>query len=209
MSTVANANRTIPVATDTFDLIHPDGVTRDIIDTILYVHKEYKIELAEFAKKFRGSTESKIRQVWKFVYKNIRYEADQGESIIKSPAQTWKDKVADCKSMSLFVGALLHNMGIPFVYRFAAYPGSKEIKHIYVVAIPDRSIYMVDATLPQFDMEAPSSFVQDFDPNTGTVVDTGVNQVRIRGANKNIFKAIGIVAAVVLTIRIINNAKAA
>lgn len=207
MSTASVANRTIPIASDTFDLKHADGVTRDIIDTIMYVHDEYKVELAEFAKKFRGSTESKIRQAWKFVNRNIRYEADQGESIIKSPAQTWKDKVADCKSMSLFVGALLHNMGIPFVFRFAAYPGSNEVKHIYVVALPGRSIYMVDATLPQFDVEAPNSFVVDYDPETGQVVDTGVNQVRIRGANKNIFKTIGIIAAVVFTIRAFSNAE--
>lgn len=209
MSTARIANRTIPLATDQFDLLHADGETKDIINVILEVHQKYKGELSEFAKHFRGSTQAKIRKVWEFVHKNISYEADQGESLVKSPAQTYKDKVADCKSMSLFVGALLHHLQIPFVYRFAGYPGTTDVKHIYVVAIPGNSIYMVDPTLPMFDQEAPNSFIVDYDPDTGEIVDTGINKVRIRGANKNIFQTVLVAASVVFIISLINNAEAA
>lgn len=133
------------------------GNTNDIIVVIMHADKESAQYTKEFAESFTGDTIDQCEDIYAFVQDNIQYMEDPaGKQWIKSPAQLYSDGVGDCKSFSIFIGSVLKNLNIPFVYRFVSFkPG--DVTHVYVVAFDEdgREIYM-DAVPPMsFNEEHP------------------------------------------------------
>jgi hypothetical protein len=138
-------------------MMHADGNTSDIIDTIIYADRWCGPATAKMANQLRGATkEQTAKNVWAWVKKNIKYVLDPiGEQYVKDPAVTFKDGFADCKSRSIFQASLLKNLGIDYAYRFAAYvPG--DYKHVYIVSYINGKEYISDPDMPEFNHEKPT-----------------------------------------------------
>lgn len=129
------------------------GGIPDIIQEIVKMDRisaHYTVKLAE---KLRGQTrEETYRNIWAWVRSHIVYIEDAEPQIVKSPGATWKDRIADCKSMAILVGSILQNMRIPYKLRFAFYdPENPDQGHVYVVAPNDSGNWVaIDPVNPVF-----------------------------------------------------------
>jgi len=160
----------IPRPLNTKTLVNDQADIPDIIDVILQADRLGASEVKKLAsnKIFNtGDVYSDLFAVWSFVNNNITYVADMpGAELVKTPARLWDMKVGDCKSFSVFIGSMLQNMGIKYVYRFTGYEPN-QISHIYVVALPkNHAPVIMDATIQDFDLEVPYLNVEDYDPVT-------------------------------------------
>lgn len=142
------------------------GDTSDIIRTIMQAEKNSAADTRQAAQLLRGNTPTQsARNVWQFVSRTIRYRKDpSGHEIIKSPAQTVADGYADCKSMSLLAGSLLHNLDIEHTYRYAGYRGDTDYTHVYIVARIGGKQIPIDTTYHAFGTEATARFTCDLMP---------------------------------------------
>lgn len=133
------------------------GNVPDIIDTILdkdVTSAKYTVNLAPLLK---GDTPIEtFRNIYDFVRREIRYVSDgesDGIEKIKSPGATWRDRYADCKSMAIFVGSILQNLGYNYFYRVAFYDEDQpHMGHIYVVAqVPGGNEVAIDPVNENFN----------------------------------------------------------
>lgn len=152
------AGDTITPAKNKTEVIVESGTTSDIIDVIMLADIDSEKYTADFAPFLVGDCDyESCESLYRFVQDNITYIEDPaGKQWIKLPSQLWESKTGDCKSYSLFIGSVLKNMGIPFVYRFVAFaPG--DVSHVYVVAFAeDGTEIILDAVPPMhFDEEHP------------------------------------------------------
>lgn len=115
-------------------LRYPNGVTTDIIETVLFGDKKAAYYTKEFAQTLKGKDlKQTCRNIWAFVKTEIPYVLDEaGGQWIKSPGRLWKEKAGDCKSFSVFTASCLANLGIPYGYRFASYAKDPTPTHVYV-----------------------------------------------------------------------------
>jgi hypothetical protein len=149
-----------------------------IVETIVQADRESAEFTEELAANLRQSSDLKsLREAWTFVKTHVRYVRDRaGMETVKSPGKTWADQKGDCKSFSVFIGSLLQNWGIPYVYRVAFYdPQNPQSGHIYPVALLDGKQIPVDAVHTRFGEEARYWKAYDIQPATG-------QRTRIAGA---------------------------
>lgn len=103
------------------------------------------------AQKFKGVTEiDTCKNIFDFLKNDIRYVADAGHQKVKLPSALLREKVGDCKSFSLFTGAILSNLGIGWKYVLVSYREDPTPTHIYVVT--DSGI-IIDAVFGTFNKE--------------------------------------------------------
>lgn len=132
-----------------------NATTANIIDEVLYIHKQTANDLHKFAPVLRGSnTLQTCSNVWHFVKENIRYKED-GPTYqwIKTPARIWADKECDCKGYSIFIAACLTTLGIPFVFRFVSYNEHPDATHVYIVANDNGREIPIDCVLDEFNKQ--------------------------------------------------------
>jgi hypothetical protein len=111
----------------------------------------------DLAKKFKGSTEKKsCEKIFNFLMSNIQYKVDGDNQKIKLPSAFLREKSGDCKSYSLFTGAILTNLKIPFNFTYASYkPTDKTPEHIYVTT---KNGCIIDAVYGKFNAEKKPSY---------------------------------------------------
>lgn len=103
------------------------------------------------AQNFKGVTEiDTCKNIFDFLKNDIRYVADAGHQKVKLPSALLREKVGDCKSFSLFTGAILTNLGIGWKYVLVSYREDPTPTHIYVVT--DSGI-IIDAVYGTFNKE--------------------------------------------------------
>lgn len=151
------------------EIIHERwGNTADIMRVIMEVAN--KTELTEqvraFAENYRSGTVegqyNQLKSLWQFVRQNIRYEKDApGTQDILHPARLWDTRKGDCKSLTVFIHFCLCALGIPSVIRFASYDKSKEIGHVYNVAILGGRAVPIDACIDTFDAQEKAKKITD------------------------------------------------
>lgn len=133
-----------------------DGDTRDIITVIMDMDARGDQYVdAEAAQCLRGSDDyATLRNIWKFVKNNVRYQADRpGSEKVKSPGALFKVGSGDCKSFSIAEVALLRTLGFKGIrYRFASYDGL-DFTHVYVVCRLHGKDVILDAVHTAFDDE--------------------------------------------------------
>ncbi len=145
---------------------YPDGLTKDIIETVLYANKKAAWYTSLFAPTLRKKTGIETcRAIWSFVKTQIPYKVDPtGEQWIKSPGRLWKDKLGDCKSFSVFTASCLKNLGIPYGYRFASYsqndPTATHV-YVYVPLAGGGEIILDSVWTGPFNSQKPYTFKQD------------------------------------------------
>lgn len=125
------------------------------------------------------------RRLWQFVYDHIQYREDLEETEqLRTPARLWADRHmgGDCDCMSIFIGSVLYNAGIPFRFRITAYPkekdtlfGKKQIcgdwQHVYVVVYDSEwQEVILDCVTDEFDSE-----VDYCDEMPGNIIRKGQN----------------------------------
>lgn len=153
--------------------MYKSGDVDDIIKVILFADKVGRFYTEKFAAKLKRSDDYQtLENIWDFVKEHIKYIVDiPGHEKIKSPGATWKDKFGDCKSHSVLVGSLLHNLGFDFVYRVAFYDAAHpELGHIYCVAVLDGKEVIVDTVNTAFDKQEPYWKAFDYSPHSGKKV---------------------------------------
>lgn len=147
-------------------ILHKDGDTQDIINTVLYADKrpEHRTDTKELAKSLKGKTDLETAyNVWKFVKTNIKYILDPiGEQYIKAPNKTLSDGFGDCKSRSVLITSLLSNNGIKNGYRFASYNLNRPISHVYAIAKINNQLIVLDADMNSFNQEKQYKFKKDY-----------------------------------------------
>jgi hypothetical protein len=171
MSRIASAFDKHVYSNDENFVVHDRGDTEDIISVIMYADKQSAPYTSKVAPLFMGNDlESTCRNIFDFLKENIRYVKDpRGHEQIKSPGRLWELKEGDCKSFSIFIGSILQNLGIPYVYRFVAFSRSPQadFTHVYVVADPHGQEIILDAVTDSFDHEEPYTRSEDWNPETG------------------------------------------
>lgn len=120
-------------------IINRQGKTKDIMHAVVDCYNSDYAQVQELADNLPGNdTLSRCRAVFDFVDKNIKYQIDPlQKQWIRTPARLWSDGEGDCKSFSIFICSCLRCMGIPHLFRFAAYEGNSDPTHVYAVAIDE------------------------------------------------------------------------
>jgi hypothetical protein len=111
----------------------------------------------DLAKMFKGSTEKEsCQKIFSFLKNDITYKVDGDNQKIKLPSAFMREKSGDCKSYSLFTGAILSNLKIPFNFTYASYnPTDKTPEHIYVTT---KSGCIIDAVYGKFNAEKKPTY---------------------------------------------------
>lgn len=159
------ANRTIPQPHLQQAVLYNDGDTGDIMKEVLDCFNDSKEQLKAFAPHLRGSSlRATCQNIWNFVKMNISYKVDPpGVQWIKEPQRTWYDKVCDCKSYSIFIASVLHNLGIKGTFRFVSFKSSDSTPtHVYIVVKDGNSLIKIDGVMPAFDVEKPYTHKHDY-----------------------------------------------
>lgn len=120
-------------------IINRQGKTKDIMQAVVDCYNSDYAQVQDLADNLPGNdTLSRCRAVFDFVDKNIKYQIDPlQKQWIRTPARLWSDGEGDCKSFSIFICSCLRCMGIPHLFRFAAYEGNSDPTHVYAVAIDE------------------------------------------------------------------------
>lgn len=145
-------------------IINRQGKTKDIMQAVVDCYNSDYVQVQELADNLPGNdTLSRCRAVFDFVDKNIKYQIDPlQKQWIRTPARLWSDGEGDCKSFSIFICSCLRCMGIPHLFRFAAYEGNSDPTHVYAVAIDESGkeiivdpVYRDESGKAVFNKECP------------------------------------------------------
>jgi len=174
------------------------GDVWQIVNVILEADRESATFTKGLSMRLKQANEyDTLRAAWSWLKKNVRYTKDApGTELIKSPGKLWQDGKADCKGFSIFIGSLLQNWDIPYVYRVAFYdPKQPQSGHIYPVAYLDGQEIILDAVHTKFDEQVPFWKAHDVDPGTGIRTEVEFAEVAGIGEVDNAAKKIIILAA--------------
>lgn len=171
------ADATIKPATGKDLTKYRNGDTGDIIKETLDCFRDCAGDVEAFATNLKANDlVTTCSNVWRFVKSNIRYKMDPaGVQWVRTPARLWKDKEGDCKSYSVTIACILHQLGINGVFRFVSFNAINPTPtHVYVVVPTEQGEIKIDAVLNSFNYEKPYFFKQDY-PMTQISRLSGVN----------------------------------
>ena len=160
-----------------------NGDTGDIIDVIMYADRQSARYVRPGVEQLRGRDDYQtLCNIYHYIRSGVSYRPDPaGRERVQSPGAMMQSGEADCKSMSVAVGALCRALRIPYKYRFIAQNGAPKVHHVYVVArTPDGSAggkVVVDAVNRRFDTEFPYSRRIDLKP--GQQVPAGIGGIQV------------------------------
>lgn len=139
----------------------------ELTDTVKLMKSVIRSTLGDTMKLAKKLSATTARQtcanVWKFVFNHLQYRKDeQGKEQVRRPARSWKDRKlgVDCDCLTVFIGSLLTNLGIPFTIRLTRYT-SDEFEHVYPVAETSQGTIIMDTVVHQFDYEVPYKSKKD------------------------------------------------
>jgi hypothetical protein len=108
-----------------------DGIIKGLLEVARF--RRIQDQVASIAHLFRG--EGGQEKLWNYVREHIKYVTDPiGKQFLQHPKLLWFRKLGDCKSMTLFVSAVLQALNIPHLIRFTKYSTkSAGFTHVYCV----------------------------------------------------------------------------
>lgn len=115
-----------------------DGDTYHSMDLIKEFIEDYSYQVAKLAPLLRGSSLKKtVANIYEFLYWHLQYKADGAAQEIRSPQCAWhsRNRGLDCKSFSVFAGAILKELKIPFSIRKIQQQGDTDgaFSHVYII----------------------------------------------------------------------------
>lgn len=170
MINIATVRKALPPFSNKRQLIKLDQGTDDIIKEILKTHGLFADQYDLIAELFdTGDIYTTCRDLWDFCKYNLPYNIEAGsEQSVKSPsAILHPGEKVDCKHYSLFIGGVLdairreYDEDWTWCYRFAAYDGSKEVGHVFVVVFDGNSEIWIDPVLSSFNYKKEPTFYID------------------------------------------------
>ncbi len=140
-------------------LHYKDGTNSNII-SIVNKKLQTAVDMTkDVAYLFKGYNDRQtVQNVFDFLLTQITYKADGSSQRVKLPNALVNLGVGDCKSYTLFAAAILINLGMDVVIRYAGYSASKPISHVYPIA----NGIICDAVYKVFDKEVPFRNKKDF-----------------------------------------------
>lgn len=104
------------------------------------------------------------KKIWNFCFSHFQYKKDEErKEQVRRPARSWWDRMTgiDCDCLTVFIGSVLTNLGIPFIMRKTRYE-ALNFEHIYPVAIsPEGQEIIMDCVVHQFNYEVPYTAKED------------------------------------------------
>lgn len=154
-------------------LVKTDAINQDIISAIHNSYPEAVKQCKGIAKSFVGANRLQTSfNIWKWLKANIHYVKDvKGSQWVKLPNRFISDGSGDCKSYSLFTGAILGALNIPFSFRYTSYiPGSSIPTHIYVVTQDEKGQpIIIDGVYKAFNSQKAFEFNKDYPMNVSVL----------------------------------------
>jgi hypothetical protein len=142
---------------------HRNGITEDIITSIVEIYKNHHAQVFNFAQLFKANTIGEtIALIHQYIRQNIKYKLDRtGEQLIKRPSAIIHNAEGDCKAYSILAGSILKSLKIPFSFRFVSYKVGKPYSHIYIIVGKEET--PLDACLPSPFVENRYTTKKDID----------------------------------------------
>jgi hypothetical protein len=145
---------------------------RDTVPMLMRNVKRQKWQGAKLAQALKGSSRYEtVKNIYDFIFDHIQYELDPpGSETVRSLRRLVADKKGDCDCFASAIANLLTNLNIPFAFRIAAYKGSSDYSHIYIV-VPksgndlSNGYYTIDPVVHRFNYEVPFTTKKDFGMN--------------------------------------------
>lgn len=137
----------------------------DTLELMKHITATTLEDTVEIAQLLKAPTEQQTcLNIWQFCFNYLQYTKDEmGKEQVRRPSRTWQDRIegVDCDCMSVFIGSILTNLGIPFSLRLTKYQ-SPEFEHVYPVAhIDNNKIIIIDAVIHEFNREVRYSEKKD------------------------------------------------
>ncbi len=138
--------------------------TLDLMERVFHSTLDDTKKATLYFKSLKPKNEYEMcRNIWRFCFSHLQYTRDEeGKEQVRRPARTWRDRKAgvDCDCMSVFIGSILMNLGIPFSLRLTK-NGGDEFEHVYPVAHTQNGLIKMDAVINRFNEEAPHTEKKD------------------------------------------------
>lgn len=140
------------------------GYNDSVVDCVISTYEAYKEQPSQLVDDIRCEDyETQCRAVFGYLLENVVYREDpDGVQLVKTPARLIYDGVGDCKSMSIFIGACLHCLGIPFVFRFVGFSPRKIYNHVYIVANPNTNKEIILDAVERINGEPVFDYARQF-----------------------------------------------
>lgn len=148
-----------------YTLLKSEFITKDIVQAMLLADRYAYKDVQNFAVNISVQDEFQYcHSIYDFLVKNIRFQEDNlGYQGVQMPAKLWNSKQGDCKSFSIFLGALLKSRGIQYSYRFVSYSDKPIWTHVYVIAhLKNGQNVILDCVYKLFNKEKPKNFYKDY-----------------------------------------------
>ena len=136
-------------------------------DTILLMKEVTETTLEdtlELSKMLKADTQKQTcLNIWNFCFNHLQYTKDEmGKEQVRRPSRVWRDREqgVDCDCMSVFIGSILTNVGIPYSIRLTKY-SSVEFEHVYPIAHITNGVLILDAVVHKFNREVQYSAKKD------------------------------------------------
>lgn len=109
-----------------------------VLDTVIDTYNMSKDQPLDILVELQGCDyATQCAAIFGYVIDKVHYVEDpDGVQLVKTPARLIADGTGDCKSMAIFIGACLHCLDIPFVFRFVGFARKNVYNHVYIVAKP-------------------------------------------------------------------------
>jgi hypothetical protein len=126
--------KAIPKFSGLKEKISGDADNKELRQAILDALPEAVEQTKDLAPYFQSTSDRETaKKIFDFLKKRVKYRADDYRQVIQLPSAMLRPgAIADCKSLSLFTGAILQNLGIPWHFVLASYSESTIQGHIYV-----------------------------------------------------------------------------
>lgn len=188
-SNLVRAASTIGKPNNDIQIVDAMADTQDVIDLIELADCHAWQQTTEFSRSVEPSMRG-MEALWKYIRSEINYVPDDDERmVVKSPEVVIQDKIADCKSMSLFIGSVIHNLrmrgyDIDHDYRFVSYNNSKVISHVYPVVYLGGQEIIMDAVHDTWNEELDYTYKIDVPSCEDTGIGITGTKERYEGIQK-------------------------
>lgn len=175
-------------------IVNNDGTVAQTVEYMKKIVKEHHKDMSKIADQLYDKKLSRfLRNIFDFVMTYVKYEKDSAfTEQLRTPLRTLSDQRGDCDCMSVLIGSILYNKGIPFYFRVAKYDPNNDFSHVYVVVPRSSSFtadgrsgnyYVVDTVIKSFDVEKP--FVENKDYLVGNRLNgfSGLDGIPIQMLN--------------------------
>lgn len=135
------------------------GNATSIMLAVLACQKTAQEQTREFSRRlaqlYGRNTMQMLRDLYWSICQNVTLKYDPiGVQLVRKPSNVVAERACDCKSYSLFISAVLANLGIKNAFRFVSFAPGKEVTHVFIVAYPGNGTAVpLDCNLHQFGKE--------------------------------------------------------